>query len=192
MVSLEALWLPIVVSSALVFVASAVIWMVLPIHKGDYKKLGANEDGMLQTVRSMGLRPGMYMFPCCDPAAVKDNPAAMEKLKAGPWGTVTVLGGMPNMGVCLFMWAVNLLVVSTLIAYVSSHVLHTGDAYLKVFRVTATMAVLAYGGNILTDSIWKGRPWSLLPGSVFDAAVYAGLTAGTFSWLWPKVAALPG
>lgn len=185
MVTLQSLWLPILLSSVFVFIASSIIWMVLPIHKKDFKTLGDKEDGVLSAVRGWGLRPGIYMYPCCDPSKMKD-PVVLEKFKRGPWGNLLVMGGPPNMGVALTMWIVNLLIVSTLVAYVASHTITPGAKYLEVFRIAATVSVLAYAGNALTDSIWKGRPWSHLPGAIFDGAVYAGLTAGTFSWLWPK------
>ena len=39
MVSLTALWLPIVLSAVFVFIASSIIHMVLGFHNSDYKKL---------------------------------------------------------------------------------------------------------------------------------------------------------
>ena len=39
MVTISTLWLPILVSTVLVFVASSLIWMVLPHHRSDTRKL---------------------------------------------------------------------------------------------------------------------------------------------------------
>jgi len=39
MVSVGALWLPILLSGAVVFVASSLVWMVLPHHKSDWAAL---------------------------------------------------------------------------------------------------------------------------------------------------------
>jgi hypothetical protein len=39
MVSLSALWLPIVLSAVIVFIASSIMHMVLPYHRGDYQPL---------------------------------------------------------------------------------------------------------------------------------------------------------
>src|SRR6266851_8791731 len=39
MVSLSALWLPIVLSAVIVFVASSIMYMLLPYHRSDYRKL---------------------------------------------------------------------------------------------------------------------------------------------------------
>jgi hypothetical protein len=38
----------------------------------------------------------------------------------------------------------------------------------------------------VVNSIWKGQQWSTTVKEVFDGFVYAVLTAGTFSWLWPR------
>src|SRR2546425_9086661 len=46
MVGLSALWLPILLSSVLVFVLSSVIHTLLPWHKSDYPKL-PNEDRVM-------------------------------------------------------------------------------------------------------------------------------------------------
>jgi len=39
MVPLSALWLPILLSAVIVFVASSIIHMVLPYHRSDYQQL---------------------------------------------------------------------------------------------------------------------------------------------------------
>ena len=43
MVPVTALWLPILLSAVIVFVASSILHMVLPIHKSDYRKLPEEE-----------------------------------------------------------------------------------------------------------------------------------------------------
>ena len=39
MVPISALWMPILLSAMIVFVASSILHMVLPFHKSDYRKL---------------------------------------------------------------------------------------------------------------------------------------------------------
>ncbi len=65
MVSITALWLPILLSAVIVFVVSSIIHMALPIHKSDYRKL-PDEDKVTDTLRSVGVTPGrVYVFPYC-------------------------------------------------------------------------------------------------------------------------------
>src|SRR5437870_6709109 len=95
MVALTALWIPILLSAVIVFVASSIIHMVLPFHKSDYKKL-PDEEPARAALR--GVAPGIYMLPACDHKNMKE-PAIQEKFKQGPVGHVTLRPvGMINMG----------------------------------------------------------------------------------------------
>ncbi|MGD9688495.1 MAG: hypothetical protein AB7K52_03985 [Phycisphaerales bacterium] len=184
-VSLVSLWLPVILAAMAVFFASSVIWMALPIHKNDYHKLGDKENAVMDALRSWGLPPGLHMFPMCDPKTMKDNPDAQAKMKSGPWGTITLMASPPSMGSCLGMWIVNLVVSSLLIAYVASISLPAGSSFMNVFRLVATVSLLTFGGSVLTESIWRGRPWSHAPGALFDAVVYACITGAIFGAMWP-------
>src|SRR5437763_1907033 len=63
MVSITALWLPILLSAVIVFVASSILHMVLPFHKSDYRRL-PDEDKVTDALRSTGVTPGrVYVFP---------------------------------------------------------------------------------------------------------------------------------
>ena len=64
MVPLSALWLPIVLSAVIVFVASSIMHMVLTYHRSIYGRL-PDEDKVLDTLRAAGLQRGLYMFPFC-------------------------------------------------------------------------------------------------------------------------------
>lgn len=193
-VSLASLWLPILLSAVVVFVASAIIWMATPLHKHDYKDPGDKEDAILNMVRSANLKPGMYYVPWCQNKNQKD-PAVIARMKEGPWAMLCVQGGPPNMGKMLGLWFFHLVIVSLFVAYLASHSLSPGATYLQVFQVVGTAALLAYGGYALPLSIWHGTPWSQLPARLIDGVLYALLTAGIFGWQWPKVmlpAIVPG
>jgi len=53
MVPLAALWLPILLSAIIVFVASSVMHMLLPYHRSDYRQLP--EEDRLYGVARRGL-----------------------------------------------------------------------------------------------------------------------------------------
>ena len=57
MTELSELWLPIIVSAVLVFVASSVIHMASPWHKSDYPKV-PNEDRVREALRTLAIPPG--------------------------------------------------------------------------------------------------------------------------------------
>jgi hypothetical protein len=185
---LAELWLPIVLSAVFVFIASSILHMVIPIHKGDYRKLPA-EEKILDVMRIQGVLPGQYTFPCADSMKDMCTPEMMEKYKLGPCGMMTVMpSGVPKMGKSLILWFLYSVIIGIFVAYVTRLALEPGATYRQVFRVAGTVAVLGYAVSYIPDSIWKGLKWSSTIKYVFDGVVYGLLTAGTFGWLWPDAA----
>ena len=80
MVSLVVLWMPILLSAVIVFVASSIIWMATPLHKHDYKNPGDKEDSIISMLKSAAFEPGVYSVPWChgkekdpaDPVPIQD------------------------------------------------------------------------------------------------------------------------
>ena len=185
MVSVTALWLPIVLSAVIIFVASSIMHMLLPYHRSDYRQL-PDEDRLLAVLRGAGLKPGLYHFPYCTHKDMK-SPAAMEKFKQGPVGMLTLFpSGPPAMPKFLGMWFAYCLIIGFFVAYLTGRTVEPGANYLAVFRVAGTAAFLAYGLGNLSNGIWKGQPWGVTLKEAMDGLVYGLLTAGTFGWLWPR------
>jgi hypothetical protein len=186
MVPISALWMPILLSAVIVFVASSLLHMVLPYHKSDYRKL-PEEDRVVDALRAAGVTPGpVYHFPHTTHKEMK-SPEVVEKFKRGPIGLLTVIpSGPPAMGKYLGLWFVYCVVVSVVVAIVAGTTLSAGTRYLVVFHLTGLAAFLAYGVGQLQDSIWKGQTWGVTFKHVVDGLIYALLTAGTFGWLWPR------
>ena len=61
-----------------------------------------------------------------------------------------------------------------------------GAEHHEIFHFFAITAFLAYGYGQLADSIWKGQTWGVTLKHVVDGAIYALVTAETFSLFWPK------
>jgi len=182
---LATLWLPIVLSAVIVFIASAILHMLLTYHRSDYGQL-PEEDKALAGLRPLNLKPGLYVFPHCLPKDMK-SPAAIEKYKQGPVGTMTIRpNGQVVLGKFLGQWFVFLLVIGFFVASLAAHTVPAGAPYLQVFRVVGTAAFLAYGLANLSNGIWKGQPWGMTIKETIDGLIFALLTAGTFGWLWPK------
>ena len=185
LVHLHQLWLPMLLSAVIVFVASSLVHMVLTYHRSDYAKL-PNEDAVGAALRSGNAAPGQYLIPHMSMAEMR-SPEGIEKFKKGPVGMVILRqAGSPGMGKNLIQWFVYSLAVGLFVAYVTGRTVAPGAAYLAVFRVAGAVAFLAYAGGAPIDSIWRGQPWSVTVKAMFDGLVYALLTAGTFGWLWPK------
>src|SRR5947208_14742882 len=93
MTGLSALWLPILLSSVIVFVASTVIHMALPWwHKSDYPKV-PNEDRLRDALRPLAVPPGDYMVPRPAHMTEMRTPEFSENAKKGP---VIVLPEIPD------------------------------------------------------------------------------------------------
>lgn len=186
MVSLSALWLPIVVSAVVLWFAGFLFWMVLPHHRGDWKKL-PNEDALIAQLKQQNAsRPGQFTFPhCADSKAMKD-PEIQRKMKEGPAGMLVLFpAGGANMGQSMVLYLLHCGIVSLLVAYLASRTVPAGAEYLRVFQVVGTAGVLAWAGALPTFAIWFGRSWSSILKEIFDGIVYGLLMAGIFGWLWP-------
>ena len=187
MVSVLSLWVPILLSAVIVFLASSILHMVLTYHRSDFSRL-AKEEEVLEAFRRAGVTPGDYIAPHAgSPAAMKD-PDFVARVTRGPVLIMTVApGGPPSMAANLAAWFLYSVIVSLFAGYIASRALTPGADYLDVFRFVGTSAFMGYSLALLQNSIWYKRAWSTTLKSVFDGLFYALLTAGTFGWLWPPV-----
>ncbi|HVS16344.1 MAG TPA: hypothetical protein VMV46_20705 [Thermoanaerobaculia bacterium] len=183
MVSVMALWLPILLSAVLVFVVSSIIHMVLPYHRSDYAKV-PSEDELTATMRRLAIPPGDYVIPHAASGEQRQSEEFKKKLEQGPLAMLTVWQGL-NMGASLAQWFVYCVVVAIFAAYVAGQAVAPGGEYLSVFRFAGTTAFLGYALALMQTSIWMRRAWSSTLKSMFDGLIYALLTAGVFGWLWP-------
>ncbi len=186
MVSVMSLWLPILASAVIVFVASSIIHMLLPYHRSDFKKV-PNEDEVMATLRNAGITPGQYVIPCPSNMKEMGSPEFVEKSTKGPVAFMMVgKSGPPNMGKSLALWFVYCIVVGIFAAYIASRAIEPGAHYLSVFRFVGATAFIGYTLAFWQDTIWLNASVTSTLKSTFDGLVYGLLTAGTFGWLWPS------
>jgi hypothetical protein len=185
MTPLISLWLPILLSSVVVFVISSIINTILPWHKSDYSKV-PNEDKAMDALRPLGIPPGDYMMPRADSMKDMGTPEFTEKMKKGPVMMLTVVPNGPvSMGSNLIQWFLYSVVIGIFAGYVAGRALPAGAHYLQVFRFVSVTAFLAYSVALWQMSIWYNRSWSITIKSTIDGFIYALFTAGVFGWLWP-------
>ena len=179
--SIPDLWLPILVSAVVVWVASALIWTVLPWHKSDYAKT-PDEEGVRAALK--GASPGFYNIPHCASQAELKLPEMQQKFTDGPLAFIAVLpNGMPAMGRNMGLMFAFFLFVGILCAYFVSRTTGPDAEFLEVFRIAGTVAFIASGVGHIPDSVWFGRPWSGTAKSMLDGLIYGLLTGGVFGWL---------
>lgn len=180
-----SLWLPVIVSAVVVFIASSAIHMALKYHKADIKPM-PNDEAVRDAIARGTPAPGLYFTPYCADHQQMKEPAIKEKFAKGPVAVITIYrNGPPNMGKLLSQWFVFIALVSFVAAYVARHTLQPGADGLLVMRITGTVAFAGYAMSHFSDSIWKGQPWGNTWRAMIDGAIYALLTGLTFRLLWP-------
>lgn len=185
MVSLTSLWMPILLSAVVVFVASSVIHMVLTYHRTDFAQL-PKEAEVMEALRKFNVPPGDYIMPYCPNPADMKSPAFKEKWSRGPLMMATVWKPGPiQMGGQLIQWFVFCVIVSLFAGYLGSRTLAPGAEYLKVSQLTSTVAFMGYVMAHWGDVIWYKRQWKTAAKSTFDGLLFGLLTGGVFGWLWP-------
>ena len=184
MVMLLSLWLPILLSAVVVFVASSVIHMALPWHKKDFKRFGS-EDAVLDALRPLSLTPGDYAAPLASSMADMGTPEFRAKIERGPQIMMTVMRPGTSMARSLVLWFIYLIAVSKITAYVTGIALAPGADYMAVFRIASTVAFTGYAFALWQSYIWYSRSIGYVLRSTVDGLVYALLTGGIFGWLWP-------
>lgn len=186
MVPIASLWLPILLSAVIVFVASSILHMVVPLHRNDLRKV-PREDEVMQALRGFSIPPGDYGVPHAGSMEGMKNPEFQAKMKSGPVALMTVIpAGPPTMGSSLALWFVYCLVVGVFAAYIAGRALPVGAHYLQVFRFAGAVAFMCYAMSLPQHSIWYKRSWMTTIKSMIDGLIYGLLTAGTFGWLWPR------
>lgn len=179
--SVFSLWLPVLLSGVALFFASFVSWMVVKLHKDDWRKTTA-EDELLDVLRKTNVPVGNYMVPGVNHPSEMDSPEFQKKMDAGPRAVMTVLPKV-SMGANLGLTMAIFLGVSFTLAYLASIAFKPGAAFIDVFRFTYTAALLAFLTATLMHSTWfRNR----IVGHLIESVVYAAIPAAILAGMWPK------
>ena len=179
------LWLPILLGSLAVFLASFVTRMVLRYHWSDYKEL-PDEAGVREAVRTAGVPAGQYVMPHCGGPDKMKDPVWVADYEKGPSGILVIIPPGPMaFGKSLVQWFIFNLAVSAVAAWLATEVLSVGADACTVFTLVSVIGFLAYGGSSVCGPIWKAESWAVWGKELLDAAIYAAAMAGVMVWLWP-------
>src|SRR5262245_16007129 len=153
-VTFASLWLPILLAAVAVWFWAFLSWAVLPLHKRDFGKL-PNEDGFLNSMKSMGIPQGAYGFPYCSDNKERNNPEFVAKWKSGPAGMLNVWNPNASMGMNMVLSFLVYLIVSAMIAYLAASAgMPRGAGFSRALQVIGTAGVLAYTFAALPQMIW--------------------------------------
>lgn len=186
-VSVSELWMAILLAALFCWIASALIHMLVKYHNADYQPL-SNESDVSDVLRAQSLKPALYTLPYCSDMSEMGQEAMQQKFTNGPVALITIMpNGMPPMGRLLLQQILFFLFGSFLIGYLAVISMAASADYMMVFRQVFIASFLTYGWGQVPFSIWMGQPWSNCIRYLIDALVYATVTAGTFSLLWPNL-----
>lgn len=181
---LLALWLPILLSAAAVWIVSIIFGMALPHHKQDWIAL-PGEDGFMDYLRTSGIKPGNYLFPDFRSRASMETEKVKKALNEGPVGHLSLWKTPLTMGDKMAGTFIVYLVVSTLIAYLARIALPGPAAFSRVFQIAATAGILAYCFSFIPNALWWGTYRRTIVASVIDGIIYGAITGAIFAWRWP-------
>jgi hypothetical protein len=176
-----ALFLPIVLAAIALFFASFLSWMVLQLHKRDWKKID-REGEFMTAVAGFNLPEGSYMFPMAANQADMQTPEFQQKYAAGPRG-ILYLYPKTNMVANLGLTFLYFLAVSFVLGYLASIAFKPGAEILSVFRFVFAGAFMMFLAAIIQHSIWFRMR---IAGHVIESVAYAAITGAIFAGLWPS------
>lgn len=181
---LSHLWLPVLAGAAAVWIASAVVWMALPHHRKDWKKL-PDEDRFMNALREMNVPQGVYGFPHFASHGECSSPEAQARWKKGPVGLLSVWDPNVSMARNMIVTFLVYIVVSAMIAYLGVIAIESGADFLRAFQILGTAGVLAYSFAFIPSGVWfqQGRGTII---NVFDGIAYGLITGAVMASLWPS------
>ena len=183
--NLAQLWLPILATAVLVFIASSLIHMLFKWHNADYKKL-PNEDAVAAAIRAGSPTPGQYMLPYCTGMEGMKDESMQNKFRDGPVGMLTLRkNGPPGMGSSLTQWFILTLVVAAIAGAIALRIYGLQADPHRAGHLVGVISFLTYAGGSVQAGIWMGKPWRSVAKDLLDGLIYASISALTFQWLWP-------
>lgn len=186
MVSVLALWLPILLAAIAVFFVSSAIHMASPWHKTDYPQI-PSEDRVMELLRPLAIPPGDYMVPRASSHDEMRSAEFKAKFARGPVMIVTVWpSGTMSIMRSLVLWFAYCLAAGAFTAYIVGSGVPAGAPYMRVFALATVAAFACYALGLWQMSIWYRRAWSATIKASIDGLIYATLTAGMLGWLWPR------
>jgi hypothetical protein len=183
---LASLWLPIVLSTVVVYVISCLVHMLFKWHAGDYAGL-PNEDAVRDVLRAGNPAQGKkYVVPYCSDMKEMGTEAMKKKYQEGP-NAILVFGpkGVPNMAKPLglwFLWALAVAVISAF--FVARYIPFAPGRALSAAKLAGAITFIAHGFGTIQETIWMYRSWKSSATYLLDAALYGLGTAAVFYFFW--------
>jgi len=189
---LAALILPALVAGVAVWFAAFLIWMVSGLHTKDIQSL-SDEQQFMDDLKRHDLPPGLYMWPNCQDRADLNSDDFKARWKAGPWGTINILGGQPNflrnlVGTlvlyCLIALGIAAAISMVLGGVNGADVLVT-CTWCQIFAPAAILAGTAYVLGPICGDLFLGKQTRFIITQSIGGVIYALVTALLLTLMWP-------
>ncbi|MEO0973605.1 MAG: hypothetical protein AAFX85_10970, partial [Pseudomonadota bacterium] len=139
-----------------------------------------------KALKDQALKPGQYLLPHLSRWEDAATPRGRALFTDGPVAFLTVLDNrVPSIRRHLLLTLAYYLLVCAGVAWAAQTFIPAGAAYRSVFAPIAVISLMAYGSAIIPEAIWYGKPWGNVLRGLFDATVFASLTAGAMAGTWP-------
>jgi hypothetical protein len=154
------------------FVWSAIAWMGLPHHHGDFRPIPGDDDLAAALARAK-VGPGVYMMPhfLNFEGGFKD-PALAQRFERGPNATITVIPPGPCMRGSTFLKG---LLLDVLIAFSGAVIYHFTAGGLggtvRTIVFFACLGAFVNGAPTLAQVVWMSYPLRNALTVIFDGVV---------------------
>lgn len=183
---------PSFVAAAAVFFVSFHIWMFIRWHDKDILPL-PDEAEFMDNMSDRNIPPGLYMWPNCQESEGHGSPEFQAKWKAGPWGSINILGGCPSfarnlIGSFLVNWAVAFAIAVSLgmvIMKCPDPASCVTCPTCQVFVPALILGAAAYCFGGLGNDLFLGKQCRFICTTMLDGVIYAAVNAAVLWWLWP-------
>ena len=181
---ISTLWMPILATAVLVFIASSLIHMVFKWHMADYNAL-SNEEEVRAVIRAGSPKPNLYVIPYCADMKAMASEEMKKKFIEGPCALLTIRpSGAPTMGKALGSWFVLNLVIAAIAACLAMSAYPGKEHANAAGQLAGIVTFLTYFGGSVQMGIWMGKPWASVARDALDCIIFAVITGLVFMWLW--------
>ncbi len=176
----------------LIFIWSALSWMVLPTHQDTFK-YNANQDALMQMLKEQQTADGAYMLPAVDDTKMKHGSSEYQKASkelmdaqtGKPWAILIYGNAMNAMGGGMFACGLlyDLLIALALCLAVSAS---SGASFMSRFIICLAIGVAFACKGPLSQHNWMGYPLHYIMGDVWDSIMEAAIAGAFISWWYGR------
>lgn len=181
------------VGGIIIFVWSALSWVILPTHYNSYK-FNPNQDAILQMLKDQNTESGVYALPAIDDRNIKHGTTEyqkamedMNKTSVGkPWAMLLYQQSYEGESGGTFAKGIfyDLIIAFAFCMVVS--MAGAGSSFGTRFGLCLVIGLAFIARGPLTAMNWQGYPMHFFSGEIIDTVVETIFTGAFISWLYGR------